>query len=300
MIAPKKTQQVSLSRLLSPAGTVGLYTIYAVLLLVFVVPFIWMIFGSLRNEREIFEFIYPLQWHTIIPQEWTLKNFLDIFGLSPEGQSFGLNFGRGFLNSLIMAGGVVVCSLIFNTMGAYFFARLDFPAKNALFLFAIATMLVPFEATIVPLYIVVRTLRLQDTYLSLIVPWFASPFIIFALRQFFAEIPKDLDEAATIDGASQWQILRHIIVPNSLPGLVTMALAEFQFVWNQFYWPLIAVSDQNIQVLQVLIQQQTTQAQVYWGRTFAGCVLASVPIIIVFLYLQRYYVRGIVLSGIKG
>jgi multiple sugar transport system permease protein len=259
-----------------------------------------MIFGSLRSEREIFEYLYPLSWHTIIPKEWTLKNFLDIFGLSPEGRGFGLNFGRAFVNSGIMAGGVVLCSLIFNTMGAYFFARLDFPFKNALFIFCNATMLVPFEATIVPLYIVIRNLHLQDTYLSLILPWYASPFVIFALRQFFAEIPRDLDEAAIIDGASQWDVLRFVIVPNSLPGLVTMALSEFQFAWNQFYWPLIAVSNQAIQVLQVVIQQQTTQAQVYWGRTFAGCVLASVPIIIIFLALQRYYVRGIVLTGMKG
>lgn len=281
-------------------GGVVEYSIYAVLLLVFVTPFLWMILGSLRNEREIFEFIYPLQWHTLVPQEWTLQNFLDVFGLSEEGRGFGLNFGRAFANSLIMAGGVVGCSLVVNTMGAYFFARLDFPFKNVLFIFAIATMLVPFEATIVPLYVVVRNLRMQDTYLSLILPWFASPFVIFALRQFFAEIPRDLDEAAIIDGASQLDVLRFIIVPNAIPGLVTMALAEFQFAWNQFYWPLISIANTDLQVLQVVIQQQTTQSQVYWGRTFAGCVLASVPIVIVFLYLQRYYVRGIVLSGIKG
>jgi ABC-type glycerol-3-phosphate transport system permease component len=185
-------------------------------------------------------------------------------------------------------------------MGAYFFARLDFPYKNILLLFVIATMLVPFEVTIVPLYIVVSALRLQDSYGALILPWYASPFVIFALMQFMKDIPRDLDEAAIIDGASYFGVLRHVIVPLSIPGIVTTALLEFQFIWNLFYWPLIAISRPELQMIQVAIATQTTQTQIYWGRTFAGSVLASLPVILLFLALQRYYVQGVATSGLKG
>lgn len=276
------------------------YVLGAVVLVIYITPFLWMILGSLRRELEIFQYTYPLTWRTFVPVEWSLKNFLDVLGLSPEGRAFGLNFGRALANTALVSAAVVLSSLIFNTMGAYFFARLDFPRKGFLLLFVIATMLIPFEAVMVPLYIVVRSLHLQDSYWALILPWYASPFVIFALMQFFKEIPKELDEAAIIDGASYFGVLRHVIVPNAIPGLVTTALLEFQFIWNLFYWPLIAVGSKDLQTIQVAIAQQTTQTQIYWGRIFAGSVLASVPVIVLFLMLQRYYVKGVVMSGLKG
>lgn len=276
------------------------YLLYALIIVVFLTPFAWMILGSLRNETEIFKYLYPFSWRTFIPVEWTLKNYLDILGLSAEGRGFGLNFDRYLFNSFLVSFGVVVSSLIFNTMGAYFFARLDFPRKDLLLVLVVATMLVPFQATLVPLYIVVRTLHLHDSYWALIVPWYASPFVIFSLMQFFKEIPKELDEAAILDGASYLGILRHVIVPNAIPGLVTMALLEFQFIWNLFYWPLIVVGRKELQVIQVAIQAQTTQTQIYWGRTFAGAVLASLPVILLFLSMQRYYIQGVAMTGLKG
>ena len=276
------------------------YILYVILVLIFIVPFLWMLFGSLRPEAEIFAHLYPFSWNTIFPIEFTLIHFLDIFGLSEEGQKFGLQFHRFLFNSTLVSVAVVVSSLIFNTMGAYFFARLDFPFKNALLIFVIATMLVPFQATIVPLYIVVSSLGLQDSYAGLIFPWYASPFVIFALMQFMQDIPKDLDEAAIIDGASYFSILRHIIVPLTIPGIITTALLEFQFIWNLFYWPLIAISSPQLQMIQVAIATQTTQTQTFWGRTFAGSVTASLPVIILFLFLQRYYVQGIAITGVKG
>jgi ABC-type glycerol-3-phosphate transport system permease component len=133
------------------------------------------------------------------------------------------------------------------------------------------------------------------------VPWYASPFVIFSLIQFMREtIPYDLDEAALIDGAGYGTVLWRIIVPNAIPGLVTNALLEFQFIWNLFYWPLIAVGDRKIQVLQVAISGTLGQNQQYWGRTFAGASLASIPVIILFLLLQRYYVAGVASTGVKG
>jgi len=281
-------------------GGIFEYALYIVLIVIFATPFVWMILSSVRNQAEIFAYLYPFGWHTFVPVEWTLQNFLDVFGLSEAGQGNGLYFQRFLFNSLLVSVGVVTSSLIFNTMGAYFFARLEFPHKNVLLVFVIATMLVPFQATIVPLYIVVRGLNLQDSYWGLIVPWYASPFVIFALMQFMRDIPKDLDEAAIIDGASLFGVLRYVIVPLSIPGIVTTALLEFQFIWNLFYWPLIVISRPQLQMIQVAIANQTTQTQIYWGRTFAGAVLASVPVILLFLLLQKYYVQGIATSGLKG
>jgi multiple sugar transport system permease protein/putative chitobiose transport system permease protein len=281
-------------------GKVLRLAIYIALAFVFLMPFIWMALGSLRLEREIFANLYPFGWRTFVPIEWTLDNYLDVLGLSAEGQRFGFNFGRNLMNSFLVSSGVVMSSLVFNTMGAYFFARLPFPRKNILLVYVIATMLVPFQVTIVPLYIVVRQLGIQNSYWAMILPWYASPFVIFALIQFFKEIPIDLDEAALMDGANYLQILRHVIVPLAIPGLITMALLEFQFIWNLFFWPLIAVNNNTIQVIQVAISSQTTQTQVFWGRTFAGATLASLPVILLFTALQRYYVQGVAQTGVKG
>lgn len=247
---------------------VGEYLLYLVLVLVFLTPFVWVLLGSLRNQVEIFQYLYPFSWRTLVPVEWTLKNYLDVFGLSEEGKQGGLFFQRFLFNSFLVSVGVVISSLIFNTMGAYFFARLDFPErmKNFLLLFVTATMLVPFETTMVPLYIVVTTLNIHNSYWGLILPWYASPFVIFGLMQYMHDIPKDLDEAAIIDGASYWGVLWRVVVPLSIPGIVTLALLEFQFIWNLFYWPLIVISNPDLQMIQVAIANQTTQTQVYWGR----------------------------------
>jgi ABC-type glycerol-3-phosphate transport system permease component len=148
---------------------------------------------------------------------------------------------------------------------------------------------------------VVRTLHMDNTMWALIVPWYASPFVIFSLTQFMREtIPYELDEAALIDGAGYFTILWRIIVPNSIPGLVTNGLLEFQFIWNLFYWPLIAVGDKNIQVLPIVISTTIGQTQQFWGRNFAGSTLATLPVVLIFLALQRYYVQGVASTGVKG
>jgi len=282
-------------------GSVLRTVLYVALCVIFLVPFLWMIFGSVRAEREIFQFLTPFSIRTFIPIEWTLDSYLTILGLNETGRMGHMNFGRNLLNSLIVSTAVVISSLFFNTMGAYFFARLSFPKKNWLLIYVLATFLIPFEVTMVPLYIVVRTLHLDNTMWALIVPWYASPFVIFSLMQFMRwTIPYDLDEAALMDGAGYWMILWRIIVPLSIPGLVTNALLEFQFIWNLFYWPLVAVGDNKIQVLPVVISTTLGQTQQYWGRTFAGSALATVPVVIIFLLLQRYYIQGVASTGVKG
>ncbi|MFN8524639.1 MAG: carbohydrate ABC transporter permease [Chloroflexota bacterium] len=272
---------------------------YAAIIIIFLIPFLWMFFGSVRAEREIHGYMFPFTWHTIVPVEWSLQSFLDIYGISEEGAKGGLRFHRGLMNSGIIAVAVVLSSMLFNTMAAYFFARLPFPGKKYLTAYVLATFLLPFEVTVVPLYLVISEMGLRNTYWAMIVPFYASPFIVFMLSQFLGSIPKDLDEAALVDGANYWHILWKIILPNSLPAIATAALIEFQFIWNLFYWPLIATSSLDLQVIQVMIASQTSDRQVYWGRTFAGLVSAVLPVLIVFLFGQRFYFRGAVLSGMK-
>jgi multiple sugar transport system permease protein len=275
------------------------YLLYAIILIVFLLPFLWMFFGSVRKESEIHGYMFPFSWHTIVPVEWSLQSYLDIFGISEEGAKGGLRFHRGLMNSGIIAVAVVSSSMLFNTMAAYFFARLPFPGKKWLTAYVLATFLLPFEVTVVPLYLVISELGLRNTYWAMIVPFYASPFIVFMLSQFLGSIPKDLDEAALVDGANYWQILWRVIFPNALPAIATAALIEFQFIWNLFYWPLIATSSLDLQVIQVMIASQTSDRQVYWGRTFAGLVAAVLPVLLLFLFGQRYYFRGAVLSGMK-
>jgi multiple sugar transport system permease protein len=281
------------------AELIGRSAVYLAIGVLFLGPFIWMFFGSVRRESEIHGMMFPFTWHTIVPVEWTLQNFLDIYGLSEEGQKGGLRFHLGLMNSGIIATAVVASSLLFNTMAAYFFARLPFPGKKYLFAYVVATFLLPFEVTVVPLYLVVSDLGLRNTYAAMIVPFYASPFIVFMLSQFLGSIPKELDEAATVDGANYWQILWQVIFPNALPAIATAALIEFQFIWNLFYWPLIATSSLDLQVIQVMIASQTTDRTIYWGRTFAGLVSAVLPVLALFLAGQRFYFRGAVLSGMK-
>ncbi len=279
----------------------GQLLVYTILAAIFLMPFIWIVLGSVRAENEILKYLAPLSFRTFVPIHWTVESYITVMGWNATGRAAGYNFGRNMLNSFFVSTAVVVCSLLFNTMGAYFFARLRFPKKSWLLMFVLATFLIPFEATMIPLYMVIRDLHLENTYWALIVPWYASPFVIFSLIQFMREsIPYELDEAALMDGAGLGRILWSIIVPNTIPGLVTNALLEFQFIWNLFYWPLIAVSDRTIQVLPVVIAGTLGQTQQYWGRTFAGSALATLPVVIIFLMLQRYYVQGIANTGVKG
>ena len=279
----------------------GQLLVYTILAAIFLMPFIWIVLGSVRAENEILKYLAPLSFRTFVPIHWTVESYITVMGWNATGRAAGYNFGRNMLNSFFVSTAVVVCSLLFNTMGAYFFARLRFPKKSWLLMFVLATFLIPFEATMIPLYMVIRDLHLENTYWALIVPWYASPFVIFSLIQFMREsIPYELDEAALMDGAGLGRILWSIIVPNTIPGLVTNALLEFQFIWNLFYWPLIAVSDRTIQDLPVVIAGTLGQTQQYWGRTFAGSALATLPVVIIFLMLQRYYVQGIANTGVKG
>jgi ABC-type glycerol-3-phosphate transport system permease component len=274
---------------------------YGIIAFVFVTPMAWVFGNSFRTSQAIFANIYPVTWKTFIPYDgFSFNNYLQALGIGTVAQGLGFNLDQALFISMVSALVVVGSSLIFNTGAAYFFGRLAFPKKNLLLIYVIVTMMIPQQVVIVPLFLVVNQLGFTNTFWALVVPWYASPFIVFALTAFFADLPRELDEAAIIDGASLLQVLTHVVIPNSIPGLLTVSLLEFQFIWNEFYWPLVAISNKNLMPVQVAIATQFTDRDPQWGRVFAAMVLASLPVILLFMLLQRYFYESAALSGLKG
>ncbi len=276
------------------AGQGLLYLVLCGLALLFLIPYLWMILSSVKPPVEIFKYVYPLSWRTFIPETFTLDAYRELFHLVP------FPFSRYFLNSVFVATSVTILSLAVNALAAYAFARLEFPGRGILFGIFLSTMIVPFEVLAIPLYMQVRSFGWVNTYQALIIPWVANPLGIFLLRQFFQEIPKELEEAARIDGCSYAGAFRRIILPNSVPALVAFALIRFQASWDAFIWPLIAAPAAEKRVIQVAIASFVTEVQTRWDLTFAASTMATIPIVVVFLILQRYYVQGVIMSGLKG
>jgi multiple sugar transport system permease protein len=270
------------------------YAILTVAALAFIIPFLWMFLAAFKPQAEIFQYVYPVSWKTFIPQEWTPENFRRLLVLEPYP------FTRYLGNSLYVALAVTAGSLVVNSMAAYAYARLDFPFRNLLFVLSLSTVIVPFEAFAIPLYLEMRTFDWVNSYKALIIPWIANGAGIFLLRQFFLDIPRDLIEAARIDGCSHIGAFTRIVLPNSIPALITFALIRFQASWDSFFWPLIVAPSPEKRVVQVAIATFTTEVQTQWGLTFAASTLATLPILLFFLFLQRYYVQGVIMSGMKG
>ena len=282
------------SRLQRTATRSTLYLMLGGLTLAWVTPYVWMLASSLRPQAEIFQYVTPLSWKTFVPQSFTLASYRELFALVP------FPFSRYVFNSIFVALSVTTLSLIVNALAAYAFARLEFPGRSVLFAVFLSTMIVPFEVLAIPLYLQIRSFGWVNTYQALIIPWIANPLGIFLLRQFFQEIPRELEEAARIDGCSYVGAFRHVVIPNSIPALVAFALIRFQASWDAFLWPLIAAPSAEKRVIQVAIASFVTEVQTRWDLTFAASVVATLPVAAAFLVLQRYYVQGVVMSGLKG
>jgi ABC-type glycerol-3-phosphate transport system permease component len=271
------------------AGTV----ILLVILAIFLGPYAWVVASSFKPQFAIFRDLKPISWATFFPSEPTIANFVHLF------ENRGI--GRALVNSAIVSSCQVLGTLALCSMAAYGLTRIQFKGSNVVFALVLMTFLLPIESLMVPLYIHVTGLGLADTLVGVFIPWIASPFGLFMLRQAFEEIPRELDEAARIDGAGHFRIFWSIILPNVKTPLATLALVTFLFSWNAFLWPLVILHSPRNHVVQLAIAQSVSIAQLpNWGETFAGATIATVPLIILFLFLQRYFVRGIALTGVKG
>lgn len=264
-------------------------------------PFVWMLSTSLKPADQLFT--VPPTW---IPRMLHLDTYVKAMNAG--------NFGRYALNSLLLGAANMVTNVLLSAFAGYAFARLRFPGRNVLFVLVLATLMVPYQVTIIPLFVIVRHIPLFggndvlgqggigwiNSYWGLIVPGAVGAFGIFMLRQFFQTLPIELEDAARIDGADELRIFWQIMLPLAMPAVATLAIFSFQAGWNAFLWPLLITTTDDMRTVQlgltVFVQQYSTQ----WGQLMAATVVATLPVILVFAAGQRLMVRGIAFTGLKG
>ncbi len=258
--------------------------------ILFTIPLLWMLSTALKDPKQIF--VFPPQW---LPNPVMWSNF-------PRGWNDFLPFNTFLVNSLIITISNIVGNLISCSLAAFAFARLRARGKNFLFILVLGTMLLPQEVTVIPQYVLFTRLGWNDSWLPLMVPpWFGWPFFIFLLRQFFMGIPRELDEAARLDGASSWRILWNVILPLSKPALATVVIFGFIGNWNNFLYPLIYIRSMDKQVLAVALNMfRGAYGNANYQFMMAVSLLVLLPVLLVFFFGQRLFVRGIALTGIKG
>lgn len=277
-------------------GRVLLYTVAVALSVMFMFPFFWTVSSSLKEPIELIA--YP---PTLLPKTPRWENYGQIWTVG-----LGMSFGRFFLNSAIVTGAALFGQIVTAFVVGYGFARFRFPGRNFIFALCLSTLILPPHVTIIPLFVLFRNLRWIDTFLPLIVPSFfgGGAFTIFLVRQFIMTLPRELDEAALIDGASRLGILWRIILPNAGPVLATVAIFGFIAHWNQFLEPLIFLNSARKYTVPLglwfLRHQEGVAGLPKDNLLMAASVLATAPIIVIFFMAQKYFVRGIAMSGLKG
>lgn len=284
-INAKKERSIKKGKLIEKLLT---YTLLIGLSIVFIFPFLWLIGTSLKPENEALSF--P---PTIIPEVWDFANYKDVFTI--------VNFGRYYLNSIIVTGLTVLGTVLSSTIVAYGFARINGKGRNVWFILLLATMMLPPQVTMIPVYMIFAKLGWTNTFLPLVVPsFFGSAYFIFLLRQFFKTIPKELEESAYLDGCSTFGIFWRIVLPLSVPAVITVALLSFMWTWNDFLGPLIYLNDDSMFTLALGILQFKGALLIEWGPMMAASVLIILPLIILFFLGQKYFVEGIASTGSKG
>ncbi len=263
-----------------------LYLFLTITGIITLAPFIWMISASFMADGQ--STIYPPMFY---PDPLTVIQYDNLFTR--------LNVIRNFLNSLILSLSVTVVSLFFNSMAGFAFAKYRFKGKNSLFNLLLSSMIIPAQVTMLPLFLMLKTVGLINTYFAIIIPGMANIFGIFLIRQFALSIPDSLIDSARIDGATDFQLYRKIILPLCLPILITLAIFTFLGTWNDFLWPLIALTDSTMYTLPVALANLMGEHAKDPELMMAGSVITILPVIIIFLVLQKYYIQGIMLSGVK-
>jgi len=257
-------------------------------------PFLWLISTALKGSGEDI-FAYP---PVLIPQEPTLENFTGVWKQIP--------FMLYFFNSLIVAGFTVILNLLLSSLAAYPLARMQFRGKNFIFFAILATIMVPFQAIMLPVYLITLKLNLVDSnnavmgYLGLILPFAVSAFGIFLMRQAFLQIPKELEEAAIIDNCNAWQIWWKILIPLVKPSLAVLAIFVFIGAWGEFLWPSIVLSKQDLYTLPVGVNALQGIFSANWRYIAAGSIISTIPILIFFVAMQKYFVSGSTDGAVKG
>lgn len=266
---------------------IPVFLILIVLALLVLIPVIWMIFSAFKPEKEI------ISWPpTFIPDSVTLQNFSDV-------QS-RIDIIQYIINSVIYAGGTTALAVVVNCMAGYAYAFYDFKGKTGMFLMTLATMMVPFQVIMVPLFLVVYKMGMYDTYWGLIIPRVAVAGSIFMMRAAFTGIPKEMAEAARIDGLSEFGIFRKIMMPQVKPAVITLIILSMNGSWNDLLWPMIVTSSTNMRTLANGLALFIGQNTIEYGAAFAGALISLLPMFVLYIFGQKYFVDGMSSGGLKG
>ncbi|NGO77133.1 carbohydrate ABC transporter permease [Streptomyces sp. YC504] len=263
------------------------HLLLAPLALLFALPLLWLLVSSVMSDAEINRFP-PALW----PSDLDLGGYRYVLG--------NAMFPRWLLNSLIVSGVAVASNLVFGALGGYAFARMRFRGSRALLVLMLATMAVPFQLTMIPTFLVMKQLGLIDTLGALIVPSLVTPFAVFLLRQFFLSLPRELEEAAWMDGCSRLRVLWSIVLPLARPALATVAVLTFLTTWNDLSWPLIAINHDTQYTLQLGLTTFQGQHHTRWSAVMAGNVITVLPVLLAFLAAQKTFIRSLTSTGLKG
>jgi ABC-type glycerol-3-phosphate transport system permease component len=267
-----------------------LYLIIAILALLFLFPFFWMVLSSFKLNKDVLAI--PIRF---FPSQWNWMSYLNVFTKFPD-----FNFPRFILNSVIVTTLAVLLCLFFSATAGYGFAKYRFKGNNALFTFVLATIMITFEAIVVPLYILVRQMGIQNSYWGLIIPESLTAFGVFMMRQFFYAIPDDFIESARIDGANEYVIFARIGLPMAKTALLALVIFHAQWVWNLLLWPMILISDPDKRVLPQGIALFKGGYNTPYPEQLAVSVIACLPLVLLYIFLSKYFVQGITMTGLKG
>lgn len=264
------------------------YAILGATAVAVMLPYIWMVSTSLKGPGEIFA--YPPIW---IPRAWRFQNYVEAWNAAP--------FGRYFFNSAFVALAVTVGQLVTCSLAAFAFARIEFKGKNVMFALFLSTTMISTQVTLVPSYLVLKNLHWLDTYQALIVPFLANGFGVFMIRQYFMTIPRELEDAAKLDGCGRLRFLWQILLPLSKPVVASQALFAFMGNWNSYLWPLIVTTSEHMRTLQIGLRYFVSQeGGTQWGSFMAATVFVSFPIVVFYLFVQKSFVGGIATTGFQG
>jgi multiple sugar transport system permease protein len=264
------------------------YTVLLIGTAVTLLPFIWILMTSLKPASEIVR-IPP----TFFPEQWTLNSYQTIFN-DPK-----VPLARFYLNSLLVSVGRVVITLFTSSLAGYIFAKFVFRGKNLLFGFILIQLMIPFQVVMIPAYLILVQLRLIDSLWGLVIPSMVDAFGIFLMRQFISTFPNDLIDAARIDGASEFGVYARVVIPNLGAPLATLGIFTFMATWNDYLWPLIVITTHEKRTLPLLLTWYTSQHGQRYDLTMAASILVLLPILVAYIFFQRWIVRGIALTGMK-
>lgn len=268
-------------------GTIGFYVIAILLAIIALIPFLWMISTSLKSRGALMSI--PIEW---IPKNPTFDAYVKVFSRFPFARTIG--------NSLFISVSYTVITLLSSAMAAFAFAKLRFPGAGILLRCYLATMMVPTQVTMIPLFVIMNKMGLIDSYSSVILPSIFRPFAVFMLVQQMRTIPNDFLDAGKIDGANVFQVFRKVVLPLCVPSLATLSITTFMESWNDYLWPLLMLTDRNKMTLPIALSTLNGQFNTEYNVLMAGSLISMIPIILIYFFAQKYFKEGMMIGGIKG